>query len=66
MHRRIAELPNVMSAEELNVAFPVTFWTTSSDKAPDLEPSTRVLRGLHLLALAKMLVTILYGSMIGK
>lgn len=40
VHRRIAELPNVMSAEELNVAFPVTFWTTSSDKAPDLEPST--------------------------
>lgn len=39
VHRRIAELPNVMSAEELNVAFPVTFWTTSSDKAPDLEPS---------------------------
>lgn len=39
VHRRIAELPNVMSAEELNVAFPVTFWTTASDKAPDLEPS---------------------------
>jgi hypothetical protein len=40
VHRRIAELPNVMSAEELNVAFPVTFWTISSDKAPDLEPSS--------------------------
>ncbi len=39
VHRRIAELPNVMAAEELNVAFPVTFWTTSSSKAPDLEPS---------------------------
>ncbi|MBL8854672.1 MAG: CehA/McbA family metallohydrolase [Planctomycetaceae bacterium] len=39
VHRRIAELPNVMSAEELNVTFPVTFWTTSSDNAPDLEPS---------------------------
>jgi hypothetical protein len=39
VHRRIAELPNVMSAEELNVAFPVTFWTISSDKVPDLEPS---------------------------
>lgn len=39
VHRRIAELPNVMAAEELNVAFPVTFWTTSSDRAPDLEPS---------------------------
>jgi|694.fasta_scaffold00607_32 hypothetical protein len=40
VHRRIAELPNVMSAEELNVTFPVTFWTTSSDKAPNLEPSS--------------------------
>lgn len=39
VHRRIAELPNVMAAEDLNVTFPVTFWTTSSDKAPDLEPS---------------------------
>ncbi len=39
VHRRIAELPNVMAAEELNVAFPVAFWTTSSAKAPDLEPS---------------------------
>ncbi len=29
-----------MAAEELNVAFPVTFWTIASDKAPDLEPST--------------------------
>jgi hypothetical protein len=39
VHRRIAELPNVMAAEELNVAFPVTYWTTSSDKAPNLDPS---------------------------
>lgn len=39
VHRRIAELPNVMQAEELNVAFPVTFWTTTSDRIPDLEPS---------------------------
>lgn len=39
VHRRLAELPNVMAAEELNVAFPVTFWTTSSDQAPNLEPS---------------------------
>jgi hypothetical protein len=39
VHRRMAELPNVMEAEELNVAFPVTFWTTSADKAPNLEPS---------------------------
>jgi hypothetical protein len=39
VHRRIAELPNVMAAEELNVAFPVTFWTTSADAPPGLEPS---------------------------
>ncbi|MCA9064877.1 MAG: CehA/McbA family metallohydrolase [Planctomycetaceae bacterium] len=40
VHRRIQELPNVMQAEDLNVAFPVTFWTTRSDQSPDLEPST--------------------------
>ncbi len=40
VHRRIVELPNVMLAEDLNVAFPVTFWTTASDKVPDLQPST--------------------------
>ena len=39
VHRRISELPNVMRAEDLNVAFPVTFWTIQSDKAPGLEPS---------------------------
>jgi hypothetical protein len=40
VHRRISELPNVMLAEDLNVAFPVTFWTVRSDRPPDLEPST--------------------------
>lgn len=40
VHRRIAELPNVMLAEDLNVTFPVTFWTTASDQIPDLRPST--------------------------
>lgn len=40
VHRRISELENVMLAEDLNVAFPVTFWTTESDKVPDLLPST--------------------------
>ncbi|MSU62754.1 MAG: hypothetical protein EXS31_10220 [Pedosphaera sp.] len=39
VHRRIGELPNVMLAEDLNVAFPVTFWTVRSDAAPGLEPS---------------------------
>lgn len=40
VHRRIAELPNVMRAENLNVAFPVTFWTVQAYAAPDLEPSS--------------------------
>ncbi|MCY2967117.1 MAG: CehA/McbA family metallohydrolase [Planctomycetota bacterium] len=39
VHRRIVELPNVMLAEDLNVSFPVTFWTIRSDAAPDLLPS---------------------------
>lgn len=40
VHRRFHELPNVMLAEDLNVAFPVTFWTIRSDRVPDLSPST--------------------------
>ena len=39
VHRRIVELPNVMQAEELNVAFPVTFWTTVGGVPPGLDPS---------------------------
>ena len=39
VHRRFSELPNAMLAEDLNVAFPVTFWTVRSDAAPGLEPS---------------------------
>ena len=39
VHRRIVELPNVMQAEDLNVAFPVTFWTVSGATAPDRAPS---------------------------
>lgn len=39
VHRRIQELPNVMLAEDLNVAFPVTFWTTNAYQAPGLAPS---------------------------
>ena len=39
VHRRIEELPNVVRAEDLNVAFPVTFWTTRSDQAPTTAPS---------------------------
>ncbi len=40
VHRRFSELPNVMLAEDLNVAFPVTFWTTQAYRAPNLLPST--------------------------
>ncbi|MCA9213076.1 MAG: carboxypeptidase regulatory-like domain-containing protein [Planctomycetales bacterium] len=40
VHRRIPELPNVMLAEDLNVAVPVTFWTTNAYEAPHLKPST--------------------------
>ena len=40
VHRRLQELTNVMRAEDLDIAFPVTFWTTRSDRAPDLAPSS--------------------------
>ncbi|MBI1313580.1 hypothetical protein GC176_19995 [bacterium] len=33
-HRTIGELPNVMLAEDLNVALPLTYWVTKSDTAP--------------------------------
>ncbi len=39
VHRRVRELPNVMLAEDLNVAFPVAYWTTRSDQPPTLAPS---------------------------
>ena len=39
VHRRLEELPNVLLAEDLNVAFPVTFWTVNAYEAPGLEPS---------------------------
>lgn len=39
VHRRLSELPNVMRAEQLNVAFPVTFWTIAAEQPPDLKPS---------------------------
>lgn len=40
VHRRIEELSNVMLAEDLNVAFPVTFWTINAYEKPGLAPST--------------------------
>jgi hypothetical protein len=38
VHRHFEELPNVVQAEDLNVAFPVSYWTTSSLAAPSLNP----------------------------
>jgi hypothetical protein len=39
VHRRISELPNVQLAEDLNVSFPVAFWTTEAYKIPTTDPS---------------------------
>ena len=35
VHRTLAELPNVVMAEDLNVALPLTAWVTDSGQAPD-------------------------------
>jgi len=34
VHRSLDELPNVMLAEDLNVALPLTYWVTSAYQAP--------------------------------
>ncbi len=34
VHRAMDELPNVLLAEDLNVALPLTYWVTKSDTAP--------------------------------
>src|SRR5258708_1452033 len=34
-HRKPAELPNVMLAEDLNAAFPIVYWTTDADVPPN-------------------------------
>lgn len=34
VHRTLDELPNVMLAEDLNVAFPLVYWVTQAFKAP--------------------------------
>lgn len=39
VHRRSGELANVQLAEDLNVAFPVTFWTVNAYEPPNLAPS---------------------------
>lgn len=35
VHRPIEELPNLMLAEDLNVALPLTYWVTRSDTPPE-------------------------------
>jgi len=34
VHRTLAELPTAMLADDLNVAFPLTYWVTKSDTSP--------------------------------
>lgn len=34
VHRRLSELPAVMLAEDLNVAFPLTAWVTDTEQSP--------------------------------
>jgi hypothetical protein len=34
VHRRVEDLPNLMQAEHLNVALPLTYWVTSSGTPP--------------------------------
>lgn len=38
VHRLFEELPYIVQAEDLNVAFPVSYWTTSSLNPPSLNP----------------------------
>lgn len=51
VHRTIAELPNLVLAEDLNVALPLTYWVTDLDdtpsennKNPDTPPSAKLIR----------------------
>jgi hypothetical protein len=34
-HRSLDELPNLMLAEDVNVCFPLTYWTTSAEQSPE-------------------------------
>ncbi len=34
VHRTLADLPNIMLAEDLNVAFPITYWCTHGEAPP--------------------------------
>jgi len=41
VHRSLAELPNLLLAEDLNVALPLTYWTTRAGEAPAAGDKTR-------------------------
>lgn len=41
VHRSLAELPNVMRAEDLNVALPLSYWVRQAHQPPVLEEETK-------------------------
>ena len=41
VHRTMADLPNVQLAEDLNVAFPLTYWVTDSTETPAADNRNR-------------------------
>jgi hypothetical protein len=40
VHRNLEELPNVMLAEDLNIAFPLLYWVTEAFTAPGMSPQS--------------------------
>lgn len=51
VHRKLAELPLLIQAEDLNVAFPLTYWVTDSEQTPstgnkstDPKPAAKLIR----------------------
>ncbi len=57
-HRKPAELPNLMLAEDLNVAFPMVYWTTDADVPPNR--SNRNFKGEFPAAPVKLDATHVY------
>ena len=52
VHRQLDELPNVMLAEDLNVALPLSYWVTQSDVPPGQgDKSSRDLQSDKLIAI---------------
>ncbi len=50
VHRPIEDLPNIMLAEDLNVAFPLTYWVTRAFEAPSQgDKNTRDKHGTDLI-----------------